>query len=172
MNAIQRVGRALGIVVRQREALRLLHQLGPETEHQPLADVGLHELVGERLQLAKRRDREQEPDGDREQGGGRSDDGRGQQRVKKAGERPRPEHGVDGDLERHGVQQRDRARQQPDPEQDREVEPVGPSLPHQAAVQREVTHLGSSPHCHAHLPDGTPRRSPVPWGERRNTAAP
>src|SRR5437763_1503341 len=125
------------------QALRLPDELRSKAQHQPLADVGLHELVGERLELSEGCDREEQADRGGEEGGSGSRDGRRQQRLKGWGERTRPEDRVDHDLEGHGVQERDGTRQQPDAEQDGEVEPVGPRLAQQSPVQGEIAHKAS-----------------------------
>src|SRR5207244_7102953 len=60
--------------------------------------------------------------------------------VNVCGQRVRAEHRIDDDLERDRIEQRDRARDDPEREQAGEVEPVGPRLPQQPPVQCEVTH--------------------------------
>src|SRR5207248_11010530 len=69
-----------------------------------------------------------------EEGTSGSRNGLRQQRPNGWGERARPEHRVDDDLEGHGVQERDGTRQYTDAEQDGEVEPV----------DRKSTRLNSS----------------------------
>src|SRR5438445_3040768 len=107
-----------------------------------LTDVGLHETVGECLQLGERRDAEQQTDRHQQRPGG-SQHRRWQDRPHVHGERMRAEHRIEDDLERHRVEQREGAREQPDPEQARQVEPVRPRLAQQSPVQAEIAHKAS-----------------------------
>ena len=130
-------------MVGQGEALRLFYERRTKIQHQPFADVLAHYLVREPLELAEPGNHEEQADRDAQCGSGRAGRCRGEERQEIRWQGLRAEHRIDHDLPGHRVQKGDRAREQPDPEQARQVEPVRPGLAEQAPVQRELVHQGS-----------------------------
>ncbi|OLE97363.1 MAG: hypothetical protein AUG75_09165 [Cyanobacteria bacterium 13_1_20CM_4_61_6] len=109
MDAIQGVGGALRIVIGHGQALGMVHELRAQPEDQTLADVGLHELVGQRLQPPEDGNGEEQADCDREEGVRGPSRRRGEHDAQEARQGPGAEHRINHDLQRHRVQQRDGA---------------------------------------------------------------
>ena len=140
LDAVQRVGGPARVVIGHRQPLHLVDEPGAEVEDQPLTDVGAEQRAAERLELAEQRHDQEQADGDPEDGGGGASGGRRQHGPRERRQRARADDGIDDDLQRHRVEQRDGTRKQPDGEQAEELRPVWHCLAYQPSVQRDVAH--------------------------------
>ena len=129
LDPVEGVGRSLRVVVREGQALDLVHEAGPEIEDQPLPDPGAQERPGDDLHLTDRRDDHEQANGEQQDRGGRACDGGGEERAQEGRQGARAEDRVHHELERQRSEERHRAREEPQPEGTREVEPVRARLP-------------------------------------------
>ena len=110
LNPVGRVGAAPRVVIGQRQALNVREEPRAKAQQELLPRIGLqHPRSANALQLVQQCDPEQQDDGN----GQRPvrDPRRGRQHAgQPGGQRPRPDHAVDDDLQRQWRQQRQRRR--------------------------------------------------------------
>ena len=140
LDPVEGVGRSLRVVVREGQALDLVHESRPEIEDQPLPDPGAQERTGDDLQLTDRRDDHKQANREQQDRGGRVCDGGGEERAQEGRQGARAEDRVHHELERQRIEKRHRACEEPQPERAREVEPVWARLPQQPPGQRDLAH--------------------------------
>ena len=75
----------------------------------------------------------------REEHRGRPGQAGGEHRLQPAGQRPRPDHRVHGNLERQRPQQRERRRQELQEQHEQDVRPVRTRIGREPAVDRQVS---------------------------------
>jgi hypothetical protein len=125
LDAIGRVHCALAVVMGQRQSLRVQEQPGTEIERQSLENVGAEHPRREVLDLLRKRDRDEQPDGHDEC---RIVRRRQPCEPERMGKRMRAECAVDGNPERQRPYHRERRRQQAERKQQHEMGGERPRL--------------------------------------------
>ena len=140
LDSIEGVGGATRVVIRHGEALDLVHEPGAEIEDEPFADVGLQQRARKPLELAERRDGNEQANREQQDRGGGLRGAFREERLQEHGQWVPTEDRIHRNFERHRGEERHGAREQPKPEQAREVEPVRARLLQQPPVQDDVAH--------------------------------
>jgi len=86
LDSIEGVGGATRVVIRHGEALDLVHEPGAEIEDEPFADVGLQQRARKPLELAERRDGNQQANREQQDRGGGLRGGFREERLQEHGQ--------------------------------------------------------------------------------------
>ena len=140
LDSIEGVGGATRVVIRHGEALDLAHEPGAEIEDEPFADVGAQQRARKPLELAERRDGNEQANREQQDRGGGLRGGFREERLQEHGQWVPTKDRIHRNFERHRSEEHHGAREQPKPEQAREVEPVRARLLQQPPVQDDVAH--------------------------------